>query len=64
MDAPTGDRTLWDIEELALEILANCMLPSLTALAAVDSHWRKLVLAHLQHWVHNIISPFIEEVGE
>jgi hypothetical protein len=64
MDAHVVLYTQWDLEVLTFEILLNCVLPSLVALAAVDSYSWKLVLTYLQHRVNNIVSPFIEGIGE
>jgi hypothetical protein len=64
MDALMVDCTWWDLEVLAVEILSNCVLPTLTALAAVDSRCRNLVLTFLQCRVRNIVNPFIEGIGE
>lgn len=64
MDALVVDCTWWDLEVLAFEILSNCVLPMLTALAAVDSRCQNLVLTFLQRRVRNIVNPFIKGIGE
>lgn len=64
MNALVVGYTWWDLEMLTFEILSNCVLPSLMALAAVNGRCWNLVLTYLQCHVSNIVSPFIEGIGE
>ena len=64
MDACVILYTWWDLEVLTFEILSNWVLPLLTALAVVNGHCQKLVLMYLQCCISNIVSPFIEGIGE